>query len=140
MYSAALVPKFREQPRWFRWVGPYFLVDQLFALSSVRDDEPERWRSYYLGIGCFAMVMWPSAMASGMFLGSFIPEGVNFEIAIPLLFIGLLVPSLSRHPPVVAALVGVAVTAVFAWLPNRGGIIVGGLAGMIAGAMAERRS
>ena len=31
MYSAALSPRFNDQPNWFRWVGPFFLIDQLFA-------------------------------------------------------------------------------------------------------------
>ena len=36
MYSAALAPKFQEQLRWLRWVGPYLLIDQLLALSMLR--------------------------------------------------------------------------------------------------------
>ncbi|MDF2731170.1 MAG: putative branched-chain amino acid export protein large subunit, partial [Acidimicrobiia bacterium] len=36
MYSAALAPTFQRQPRWFRWLGPYLLIDQLFALTTVR--------------------------------------------------------------------------------------------------------
>lgn len=140
MYSGALVPKFREQPRWFRWVGPYFLIDQAFALTSVRDDEPDRWRSYYLGIGTYALITWMIAMASGMLLGSFLPEGLGLEFGIPLLFLGLLIPTLVRRPPVLAAVVAVAVTAVFSAVPNRGGILIGGMVGMVAGALAERRS
>ncbi len=138
MYSGALVPKFRQQPRWFRWVGPYLLIDQVFALTSVRDDEPERWRSYYLGIGTYALVTWMMAMGSGMLLGSFLPEGLGLEFGIPLLFIGLMVPTLVRRPPMLAAVAAVVVASLFAFVPNRGGILIGGAAGMIAGAMAER--
>jgi predicted branched-subunit amino acid permease len=36
LYSAALTPSFREQPRWFRLVGPYFLTDQLYAFTTQR--------------------------------------------------------------------------------------------------------
>lgn len=139
MYSAALVPRFRDQPRWFRWFGPYMLIDQVFALCSVRDDEPDRWRSYYLGVGLFALAMWVLAMAAGILLGAVLPEGLRLEFGIPILFIGLMVPSITRRPPAVAALVAVAVTAVFSGVPNRGGILIGGAAGMLAGAWAERR-
>lgn len=140
MYSAALVPKFRGQPRWFRWIGAYLMIDQVFALTSVRDDEPDHWRAYYLGIGTLAFVSWLLAMGSGMLLGSFLPEGVDLEFAIPLMFVGLLVPSLVRRPPVVAAVVGVIAAAAFAWVPNRGGILIGGAAGMLAGSLAEKMS
>jgi 4-azaleucine resistance transporter AzlC len=140
MYSAALVPKFRDQPRWFRWVGPYFLVDQIFALVSVRNDEPRRWRSYYLGMSALAIVMWLTAMGSGMLLGSFLPEWLDFEFGIPLLFLGLIVPTLRQGPPIVAAVVGVVGATAFSSLPNRGGILIGGALGMVAGAWAERRS
>ena len=37
MYSAALAPTFRRQPRWMRWVGPSFMVDQTFALAAAAD-------------------------------------------------------------------------------------------------------
>lgn len=138
MYSAALVPKFRSQPRWFRWIGPYLMIDQVFALTSVRDDEPDRWRSYYLGIGTFALVTWMMAMGAGMALGSFLPEDLGLEFGIPLLFLGLLVPTLVRRPSVVAAAVAVVFAALFSFVPNRGGILIGGAAGMVAGALSER--
>jgi 4-azaleucine resistance transporter AzlC len=139
MYSAALVPRFRRQPRWFRWFGPYILIDQVFALCSVRDDEPDRWRAYYLGAGLLALVMWMVAMAAGILVGSVMPAGLRLEFGIPILFIGLMVPAITRRPAAIAALVAVAVTAAFSGVPNRGGILIGGFAGMLAGAWAERR-
>jgi 4-azaleucine resistance transporter AzlC len=138
MYSAGLVVKFREQPRWFRWVGPYFLVDQMFALTSVRNDEPQRWRSYYLGIGVLAAITWMVAIGSGIVAGAFVPTDIGLEFGIPLLFIGLAVPALVRRPAIVAAVVGVGVAVLASGVPNRGAILIGGLAGMLAGAAAER--
>lgn len=141
MYSAALVPPFRGQPRWFRWFGPYILIDQVFALCSIRaEDDPDNWRAYYLGVGLFALLMWLTAMATGLFLGAVLPEGLGLEFGIPILFLGLLVPAITRRPPMVAALVAVAVTALTAGVPSRGGILIGGAAGMVAGALVERRT
>ena len=37
LYSVTLAPRFQVQPRWFRWLGPYVLIDQVFALTQVRD-------------------------------------------------------------------------------------------------------
>jgi 4-azaleucine resistance transporter AzlC len=140
MYSAALVPRFRNQPRWFRWLGPYFLIDQAFALGSTRDAEPDEWRSYFLGVGAIAWVVWLAAIGLGIVIGNAVPPGIGLEFAIPILFIGLLVPTIVRRPSLVAALVAVVVTAAFSGLPNRGGILVGGLAGMVAGTLVDRDS
>src|SRR5690606_34546422 len=47
MYSAAFAAVFAGQPSWFRWLGPYFLIDQQFALTSLRvDDPPDSFRRY----------------------------------------------------------------------------------------------
>ena len=138
MYSAAMVPRFRGQPSWFRWAGPYLLIDQVFALSSVRDDEPESWRAYYLGAGLLAWAMWQVVVAVGVVVGAAVPDPWSLEFGIPILFIGLVVPTLVRRPALLAALVAVAVTAVFAGLPNRSGMLIGGVAGVLAGTLAGR--
>lgn len=140
MYSAALVPKFRGQPAWFRRLGPYVLIDQVFALSTVREGSPAEWRAYYLGSGLFAWFFWQVTVAAGIFLGPVIPAGLSLEFAIPVLFIGLVVPTLVRKPLVAAALSAVAVTALFSGLPNRSGMLIGGVAGAMVGTMMERRA
>ena len=56
MYSAALAPMFKSQPRWFRWVAPFILIDQVFALAMQHaDDEPAYFRRYYTVVG-FALL------------------------------------------------------------------------------------
>lgn len=140
MYSAALVPRFRQQPRWFRWFGPYLLLDQNFALSSVKDAEPAEWRAYYIAAGGTAWVTWQIAVAVGIVFGPIIPDAVDLSFAVPALFIGLLVPSLRTRPALLAAVVGTLVTVAFAGVPNRGGMLIGGVAGVIAGTWADLRS
>ena len=34
MYSAAIGGRFQEAPTWFKWIGSYFLIDQVFALNN----------------------------------------------------------------------------------------------------------
>ncbi len=140
MYSAALVPRFREQPRWFRWFGPYLLLDQNFALSSVKEADPVDWRAYYIAAGGTAWVTWQIAVAVGIVFGPVIPEAIDLSFAVPALFIGLLVPSLRTRPALLAAVVGALVTASFAGVPNRGGMLIGGVAGVVAGTWADLRS
>lgn len=140
MYSAALVPKFRGQPRWFRYVGPYLLIDQEFALASMYDDEPAEWRAYYLGAGGLAWTIWQISVALGILVGPILPEWVDFSFAVPALFIGLLVPALKTRPAALAAVSGAAVTLLFAGIPNRGGMLIGGVVGVLAGTFADLRS
>jgi predicted branched-subunit amino acid permease len=140
MYSAALAPIFQSQPRWFRWLGPYLLIDQLFALTTVRplDEDPDSFRSYYLAAGATFLVLWLVVVALGLLLGPVVPEEWNLEFAIPILFVGLLVLGIDHWPEMVAALAGAGVTYLAAGLPNRTGLLVGALVGMIAGFAAER--
>jgi len=138
MYSAAIAPRYRSQPRWFRWSGPYFMVDQIFALSVTRDDTPDNWRAYYLGASLSAWVLWQVVTAAGILLGPAVPTGLEIGFIVPALFLSLTVPTLVRRPAVVAAVVGAVVAAATWQVPNRGGIIVGGVAGVLAGYLADR--
>ena len=139
MYSAALAPKFQEQPRWLRWVGPYLLIDQLFALSMLRlDDDPKAFRTYYLTVGAFFWISWQLTIALGQLLGPAIPEEWNLEFAVAILFLGLVVIAVDRFPKAVAAVVGAGGTYIFAGLPNRSGLLVGAMVGILAGTVAKR--
>jgi predicted branched-subunit amino acid permease len=139
MYSAALAPSFQRQPTWFRWLGPYLLIDQLFALMTVRlDDEPEDFRTYYLAAGLTFWVLWQVTTLVGIAIGPVVPEEWNLAFAVPLLFIGLLVLGIDTSPKLVAALVAAAVTFVFAGLPNRAGLLIGSVIGVLAGVVAGR--
>jgi predicted branched-subunit amino acid permease len=139
MYSAALAPVFQRQPSWFRWVGPYVLIDQMFALVSVRtDDDPDEFRTYYLAAGATFWILWQLTTALGIAIGPAVPLEWNLQFAIPLLFIGLLVLGIDKPSKLVAALVGAGVTFLFAGLPNRSGLLVGAFAGILVGTLMER--
>ncbi|HEX6220686.1 MAG TPA: AzlC family ABC transporter permease [Acidimicrobiia bacterium] len=140
MYSAALAPTFQHQPRWFRWMGSYVLIDQMFALASIEAPEadPVSFRSYYLAAGATFWTLWQATTALGIFIGPAVPEEWNLEFAVPLLFIGLIVIGIDRWTKVVAALAGAGVTYMAAGMPNRTGLLVGALVGILAGTIAER--
>lgn len=137
MYSAGLVPRFRGQPRWFRFLGPYVLLDQVFALAAVHDAPPPNWRAYYLGAGTLAWTYWQTFVGAGVIFGPAISADFDVSFAVPALFLALLVPSLLRRPVIVAAAVAAAVTAACWQIPNRGGMLVGGVAGILAGYFAD---
>ncbi len=138
MYSAALSPRFSDQPKWFRWVGPFFLIDQLFALSSVRVELSSRdWRRFYLTAGIFYFVSWTLTVTLGMLVGSAIPTEWRLDVAPAIMFAGLVVLGLTNRPGIVAAITGAGVCLLALDVPNNGGILVGAISGVIAGYVAD---
>ncbi len=138
MYSAALSPRFNDQPRWFRWIGPFFLIDQLFALTSVRVElSGPAWRRFYLSAGTFYFVSWTTVVTLGLVVGSSIPVEWRLDVAPAIMFAGLVVLGLSNRPGIVAAVVGAGVCLLALDVPNNGGILVGAVSGVIAGYVAD---
>jgi predicted branched-subunit amino acid permease len=139
MYSAAMAPTFQSQPTWFRWLGPYLLIDQLFALASVEaDQEPGVFRTYYLAAGLTFWLLWQATTALGIVIGPVVPTEWNLGFAVPLLFVGLLVLGIDGSSKVVAAFVGAGTTLLLSGLPNRSGLLLGGVVGVLGGIVAER--
>jgi predicted branched-subunit amino acid permease len=138
MYSAALSPRFNDQPRWFRWVGPFFLIDQLFALTSVRTTMPgPAWRRFYLSAGIFYYLSWMTVVTLGLVVGSSIPTEWRLGVAPAIMFAGLVVLGLTNRPGIVAAVVGAGACLLALDVPNNGGILVGAISGVIAGYIAD---
>lgn len=143
LYSATLAPRFSDQPRWFRWFGPYLMVDQVFAMSVVYPEgNPVGFRHYYVGIGLTFWSLWLLFTAIGMVAGPLVPPGWQLAFAAPVLFASLLVLGIDRYPKALSALVAAGVSLLCADLPNRSGLLVGALAGIAAGLLADalRRS
>lgn len=138
MYSAALSPTFRKQPRWMRWFGPFLLLDQTFALVSLKTDmEPAAFRRYYLTVGGFFYVTWQIITLIGMAVGPVIPDEWRLDFAVPIMFMGLVLFGINRMPAGVAAIVGGLVGLAAVGMQDRLGILVGALAGVLAGSIAD---
>lgn len=139
MYSAALAPTFQKQPRWFRWLGPYALLDQMFAIVILRkDDDPDDFRTYYLAAAATFFICWNILVALGLLIGPVVPETWELGFAVPVMFVGIVIMSIDRYPKAVAAVVGAGVSYVSTGLPNRAGLLVGALVGIVAGVVADR--
>lgn len=139
MYSAALAPTFREQPRWMRWVGPFFMVDQTFALAALQTHRsPADFRRYYLTVALTLYAIWNVVVPLGMLIGPIVPDSWRLDFAPPVMFAGLTLFAIKRMPAAVAALVGGFVSLATVDLRDRLGIVVGAVAGVVAGAIAEQ--
>ncbi len=139
MYSAALAPTFRSQPRWMRWFGPFFMVDQVFALAALQTHRsPADFRRYFLTVALLIYAVWNVVVPLGMLVGPIVPDSWRLDFAPPVMFAGLTLFAIKRVPAAVAAIVGGFVSLATVDLRDRLGIVVGAIAGVIAGAIAEQ--
>ena len=139
LYSVTLAPRFQVQPRWFRWVGPYVLIDQVFALTQVRDLSDDDFRHYYLAAGFTFWFMWAVFTGLGIILAPIIPASIGIEIAITLMFLGLLLMAIKRRSQVVTAVISAGVALWFAHLENQLGLIIAVLVSLLVATVNEWR-
>lgn len=139
LYSVTLAPRFQRQPVWFRWVGAYMLIDQVFALAVLAKDLDDRdFRHFYLTIGIAFWTLWLAFTSLGIVLGPIIPSSWQLSFAAPVLFMGLLAVSVDRWQKVVVALVAMVAMVALAGLPNRLGIVIAALIAIGVGVILER--
>ena len=140
LYSVTFAPRFQGQPAWFRWVGPYVLIDQVFALTQVKDlSDDADFRRYYLASGFMFWGLWVSFTGLGIVLAPIIPETLGIDIAIPLLFLGLLLMTIKRWSQVVTAVVSGGAALAFAGMDNQVGLIVAVLIALTVATFNESR-
>jgi predicted branched-subunit amino acid permease len=141
MYGAALAPRFRGQPAWFRWLGPWTIVDQTFALASSRDDRGPAWfRGYWLAASALLGAGYTFMVAVGVVLGPVVPAGIGLDLTIPALFVAMLAGRVRDRPALVAVVVGGLVTALTLDLPHGLALPLGAVAGAAAAVLTRRTS
>ncbi|EED34810.1 branched-chain amino acid transport protein AzlC, putative [Luminiphilus syltensis NOR5-1B] len=140
LYSVTLAPRFQNQPRWFRWVGPYLLIDQVFALTLInRDQDPKVFRAYYLASGFTFWLLWMMATGVGLFVGPALPVEWGLKFSAPVMFIGILAVSVSSWEKVLVAGISAGLTVLFAGLPNKMGLLVASLMAICVALILELR-
>ncbi|MCX7669237.1 MAG: AzlC family ABC transporter permease [Anaerolineae bacterium] len=164
LYSASVAPYLRElRPAW-KWLLAYLLTDEAYAVAilhyqqtaatdhsggtedaTAAQDPPRpggeslrHW--YFLGAGLALWATWQASTAVGIFLAAAVPASWSLDFALPLTFIALLAPALKDRPAVVAALTAGGVALLGAGWPYKLGLVAAALAGIAAGAGADRRS
>lgn len=140
LYSVTMAPYFRHQPQWFRWVGPYVLIDQVFVVAMTFEErnDPDAFRYFFLSAGFTFWFLWMSFTGIGLFVGPIVPDAWQLSFAVPILFIGLLAAGVDSWHKIVVAAVAAGVTALLATLPNRSGLLVGATVGILLGFLIER--
>jgi predicted branched-subunit amino acid permease len=142
MYAAALEPRFRGQPGWFRWLGAHFVVDPTFALVTARDDldDPVRFRRYWLALGGLLTVAWTALVALGVVFGPALRgAGPVLAFAPAAVFLAMLIPRLTDRRSLLAAIVAGVVTGALSLvgaLPAGAPVLLGGAAGVLAAVLS----
>ena len=146
LYSASLAPYLSGESVRRRANAAYLLTDQAYAVSITRwaaggaESAPERRLPYYFGAALTLWVNWQICTVIGVLVGSAIPESFPIEFAVPLVFLVLLVPSLTSWPAVTAAVCGGSAAVIAAEVgAGHLSIIAGAVTGITAGAVAEYR-
>lgn len=142
MYSAALTPYLGRAPLWKRAIAAYLLVDQSYALSHAKfESEPaltlQQRFSYYFGTSALVMMVWFGCSYLGAALGASMPQDLPLDFALPIAFLSMVAPMMRTLPHLIAAAVAIAISLIAVNIPYSLGLIVAGLAGMMAGAQAE---
>jgi predicted branched-subunit amino acid permease len=142
MYSASLTPYIGAAPLWKRAFAAYFTVDQSYALSIVKfESEPEmsvpERMAYFFGTNGLVAPGWMAATVTGAMIGAQVPDSWGLDFVLPLAFLAMIGPMLRTPAHVLACFVAVVTALPAAALPYNLGLIVAGLAGMMAGARAE---
>jgi predicted branched-subunit amino acid permease len=139
MYSAAIAPYFRRFSERWRLICCQFIVDTTFAIAVTeyeRDPDTDRL-AYWLGVSAPVYLSYVLGTAAGVVVGDAVPDGLQLDFAIPLLFLALLAPSITDEATGIAAAVGGFVAVAAAGLPMNVGIVVAALFGIAAGTLAD---
>jgi predicted branched-subunit amino acid permease len=139
LYGAAMEQRFRDQPAWFRWLGPAFLLDQTYLSAVVRPEyRGPAFRRYWGWMGLFLLLVWLAAVTVGLVAAPMLPDLPHLVLVGAAMFLAMLVPRLVDRPSVAAALVGGAVSAVGALVVPSFAVLAGTLAGVVAASLVRR--
>ncbi len=146
LYSASMEPHWTGWSRPQRMLGAFLLSDPIYALAISRferkqgpGDKAEQL-GYFFAAGLTCLLGWTALITTGVLLGGFVPEWVPLELAIPLTFLLLVLPLIKDRPGLVAAAVAGIVALVAHPLPFGFGLMVGALAGLVAGGIVLART
>jgi 4-azaleucine resistance transporter AzlC len=145
MYSASITPHLGPLPLWKRMFVAYFLVDQVYAASIIDYEErPQQTLAekfaFFMGVATPICPPWYLFTLVGAWAGEAVPPELGLDFVLPIAFIALFAPALRTGAHRAAALVAALMALAFAFLPYNLGLIVGAVAGMMAGAEVERRA
>lgn len=144
LYATALVEHVKDLPMKWRAVLAFGLTDETFANMSQRylQRDKEYAHYFYLGSMCSFYLTWVSFTILGVLLGTMIPDMSNWglEFAMSVTFIGMVVPYMDSRAMISAIIAAGFSSLIFAQLPNKLGLIISALIGVMIGLTISKLS
>lgn len=142
LYAASLAPYLRRLgQRWLALLG-FWLTDETYAVVIRRyhlDGPYKNSHWYYLGSALPFYLNWQLCtligIVAGQQLGGAASWGLDFAMTVT--FIGIVVPLVNSRPMLACAFTAGATSLAAQGMPNRLGLVIGGLAGIAVGLIAE---
>jgi 4-azaleucine resistance transporter AzlC len=143
LYSATLLPYLKKLPQKWRIPLAFWLTDETFAVTVHRfqaDDASAFKHWYQLGSSIAMYLNWQLWCFLGLVLGDRIPDasGWGLDVAMPVTFIGMIIPFVKNLPMAVCVLTAGAASLFTLGMPYKLGIIVSACMGILAGLITER--
>lgn len=143
LYSASLAPYVRKLSPFWKIILAYLLTDEAYAVTITHYEHKEEHGNkhwFFLGAGIALWTIWQISTAVGISLGEVIPASWSLDFTLTLTFIAIVVPKLTDRPSLIAALVAGLLALLGYSLPHRLGLVLAALAGILAGALVERKT
>ncbi|MDM8528943.1 AzlC family ABC transporter permease [Anaerolineales bacterium HSG24] len=143
LYAVTLLPHVKSLPQHWQIPLAFWLTDETFAVVIKRYDQPDsspykRW--YHLGSALAMYFNWLFCTFLGLTIGHTFPyiSAWGLDFAMPVTFIGMIIPYLKNHPMWAAVLIAGSVSLATYSLPYKLGLILAALAGVVGGYMVEQ--
>jgi predicted branched-subunit amino acid permease len=133
LYSASLAPIYKDFPRRWRIVLAYLLTDQAAALEKHFTPllpDPVRRRWFFLGAASLFTAMAAGGAMLGIVIGPVIPASWQIGFIVPLMFLAIILRTVSDRPSLMAALIAAGVAVAARDLPYGSNVIVATVAGI----------
>lgn len=143
LYSATMVPFYKELSTAWKMVLAFGLTDETFAVAVNRYNQhreaPDN-HYYNLGSMVFMYANWNLCTFIGLSAGKAFPEisqwGLDF--AMPATFIGIVIPYLVSRPMWASVITAGTVSILAGGLPHKLGLMVAAIAGVAVGLICEK--
>jgi 4-azaleucine resistance transporter AzlC len=143
LYSATMMPFYKNLPHAWKMVLAFGLTDETFAVAVTRYGKHDgvTGKHYYnLGSMVFMYLNWNLCTLIGLTAGKTFPEisrwGLDF--AMPATFIGIVIPYLVSKPMWAAVVTAGTVSILAHGLQHKLGLMAAALAGVMAGVVCEK--
>lgn len=143
LYGAALADNLAPAPRKYRWLLAFGVSDESFVLGNIRYQKYGADPLYFGIVAGMFYSAWVVASYIGAYLGDLIdPVRWGLDLAFPITFVALLIPSLTHKPIIATAITALGIASILHYMmPNsQFNLILTGIISPLVGLYLARRS